>query len=406
MNIHLSGLTLLVFSIVVLYIGHLITKKLNWLEKYNIPVSVSAGLLFAILFNMLLFTDKIKVTFNLEIRNLFLLIFFASVGVSSKINQLLKGGKTFCILLAVMFVFIICQNIIGILGAFIFKLPLVNGLFAGSITFAGGHGTAITWSKYFADMGIHGVEEFGLIAATIGLILGGLVGGPVSYSLIKKYSLIKTQRHLFDANADPADVNTTPSMSKQIIIDAAKAMHTIFEISLTVVLGTFINKQLREHGLIIPDFLVVLIIGIIISSIAEIVNKRTNEGLLNIFGEISLDLFVVMTLFTLKFSNLSHVAIPLIAISLAQATFIAFFAYYVFFRFAGKNYDAAVMVAGFIGSGLGATPVGMANVEAVIHRFGISHRALLLIPLLGSFCTDIMNAVILRIFLATPIFHI
>ena len=153
MNIYLSDLTLLVFSIIVLYVGNLITKNLSCLEKYNIPASVSAGLLFAVFFNLLLLTDKVKVTFNLEIRNLFLLIFFASVGVSSKINQLLKGGKTLFILLGVMFVFIVCQNFIGISGALIFNLPLVNGLFAGSITFAGGHGTAITWSKHFCRYG-------------------------------------------------------------------------------------------------------------------------------------------------------------------------------------------------------------------------------------------------------------
>lgn len=404
MNIHLSDLVLLVLSIIVLYVGNFITKKVSFLEKYNIPASVSAGLLFAVLFNLLLLTDKLKITFNLEIRNLFLLIFFANVGVSSRLNQLLKGGKTFIILLGVMFVFIICQNLIGILGAFIFNLPLVNGLFAGSITFAGGHGTAITWSKYFADIGVHGVEEFGLIAATFGLILGGLVGGPVSYSLIKRYSLVKEQRHLFDSNADPADFNIPPSMSKHIMVDTTCIMRVIFEIALTVVSGTFINKLLHQHGIIIPDFLVVLMIGIIISNVAEIFNMRANEGVLNIFGEISLDLFVVMTLFTLKLSNLSHVALPLIVISFCQTIFIILFAYYIFFRFAGKDYDAAVMVAGFIGSGLGATPVGMANVEAVIHRFGVSHKALLLVPLLGSFCTDIMNAIILRTFLGLPFF--
>lgn len=405
MNIHLSGLVLLVFSIIVLYIGNFITKKLSWLEKYNIPASVSVGLLFAALFNLPVFADQLKVTFNLEIRNLFLLIFFASVGVSSRVNQLLKGGKTFVILLGVMFVFIICQNLIGVLGAFFFSLPLVNGLFVGSITFAGGHGTAITWSQHLADMGIHGVEEFGLIAATIGLILGGLVGGPVSYNLIKRHSLVKEQKHLFDSSTDPTDFNTPPSMSKFIMVDSSCIMRVILEIALTIVLGTSINKFLHQHGIIIPDFLVVLIIGIIISNITEIFNVRADEGVLNIFGEISLDLFVVMTLFTLKFNNLSHVALPLLIISFLQVVFIVLFAHYVFFRFAGKDYDAAVMVAGFIGSGLGATPVGMANVEAVIHRFGVSQKALLLIPLLGSFCTDIMNAIILRTFLELPFLH-
>ncbi len=404
MHIHISGLSLLVISIIILYIGRFITKRMRWLDEYNIPASVTAGLLFAAALSVLSYYDLIQVNFNLQIRDFFLLVFFASVGLSSKLSQLMSGGKTLLILLAVVFVFIILQNIIGVICSMLMGLHPINGLLAGSIAFAGGHGTAITWSNYFTNQGYYGTEEFALIAATLGLILGGLIGGPVCHRLIKKKNLIKQQKQLFSSHETPTDVTKLPSQEKDISFSASCLIRILMEIALTITAGTWINSLLRSQGIIIPDFLLVLLVGIFISNIADLFNMNPNEGVLAIFGEISLDLFVVMTLFTLKLNTLSQTALPLLAISAIQSLFIIFFAYHIFFRFAGKNYDAAVMTSGFIGSGLGATPVGMANVEAVTHRFGASPKAMLLIPLLGSFCTDVMNATILRGLLTLPIF--
>lgn len=395
---------MLVVSIVILYIGGFISRRISWLEEYNIPTPVISGLLFASVLSFLSYYNILNISFNLEIRDLFLLIFFASVGLSSRLSLLVSGGKTLAILLVVVFAFIILQNIIGVGSALLLGLPPVHGLLAGSIAFAGGHGTAITWSNYFSAQGFSGTEEFALIAATFGLILGGLLGGPVSQKLIKKHKLIKQQTHLFSSKEEPTDVTVIPSMEKHITFSAACMVRILMEVALTITAGTYINSLLKTKGIVIPDFLLVLIIGIVIANIADFFKVTPNEGVLNIFGEISLDLFVVMTLLTLKLSNLTETALPLLVISAAQSVFIILFAYHIFFRFAGKDYDAAVMTSGFIGSGLGATPVGMANVEAITHRFGASPKALLLIPLLGSFCADVMNAAILRSLLTLPVF--
>ena len=95
---------------------------------------------------------------------------------------------------------------------------------------------------------------------------------------------------------------------------------------------------------------------------------------------------------------------PLLTVVLVQIIVMVLIAYHIVFRFMGKNYDAAVMSGGFIGLGLGATPVAMANMDAIVKKYGPSPQAFLVIPLLGAFFIDIANAMILRLFLSLPIY--
>ena len=404
--INTSNLSLLVLSIAVLYFGEFITQRIKLLQEYNIPAPVTSGLLISAIFSILSYHHILTLHFSLEIRDLFLLMFFASIGLSSRLTLLISGGKILPKLLLVMLVFLILQNIIGVSSAMLLNLSPFHGLLAGTVSFAGGHGTAITWSNYFAELGHEGTQEFGLIAATLGLICGGLLGGPTGYLLIKNKKLLNQQYHLFNGKkkktacsvAESGEVKETSANPKNIL-------RILLELSITIAFGTYINHLLKKHGIIIPDYLLVLITGIIIVNVADLFKMGSNQTLVSIWGEVSLDLFVVMTLVSLNLSNLTSTAIPLLIITFIQCIFIVLFAYHVFFRFAGKDYDAAVISAGFIGSGLGATPVGMANVEAITHRFGASPKALLLIPLLGSFFTDIMNAAVLRAFLSLNIFQ-
>jgi ESS family glutamate:Na+ symporter len=75
------------------------------------------------------------------------------------------------------------------------------------------------------------------------------------------------------------------------------------------------------------------------------------------------------------------------------------FAVFILFRALGRTYDAAVICAGFIGFGLGATPTAMANMTAVTQRHGASHVAFLVVPLVGAFFLDLLNTVAIRLFI-------
>jgi len=57
--------------------------------------------------------------------------------------------------------------------------------------------------------------------------------------------------------------------------------------------------------------------------------------------------------------------------------------------------------AGFGGISLGSTPTAMATMSAVTQRYGASHRAFIIVPLVAAFFIDLVNALLIPFFLAT-----
>ncbi|MDE9500064.1 sodium/glutamate symporter, partial [Xenorhabdus bovienii] len=87
-----------------------------------------------------------------------------------------------------------------------------------------------------------------------------------------------------------------------------------------------------------------------------------------------------------------------------QSVVMALYAIFVTYRIMGKNYDAAILSAGHCGFGLGATPTAIANMQAITDRFGPSHVAFLLVPMVGAFFIDIVNAAVIKLYLLLPVF--
>ncbi|HBV8764420.1 TPA: sodium/glutamate symporter, partial [Klebsiella pneumoniae] len=109
-------------------------------------------------------------------------------------------------------------------------------------------------------------------------------------------------------------------------------------------------------------------------------------------------------LMSLKLWELASLALPMIIILAVQALAMALYAVFVTYRMMGKNYDAAVLAAGHCGFGLGATPTAIANMQAITDRFGPSHMAFLVVPMVGAFFIDIVNALVIKLYLLLPMF--
>ncbi len=396
MALTLSGFSLLILSILVLYLGRLITRNIKVLGTYNIPEPVTGGLVVSLIITLLQEYNLLHISFDLDLRNLFLLMFFSTVGLSARFSLLISGGRTLLIMLGAMFVFLFLQNFVGIGAALALGEGAEKGLLAGSIAMAGGHGTAITWGIHLEQMGFHGAQEFGLAAATLGLILGGLIGGPMAQRLISRHNL-KSQHmthHTVEGQSEDDFVYAT----------ANSVIRVMLKVALAISSGLALNSWLYYQGVVVPNYLPVLLTGICIANVSPLFKIKADIETLNIWGEVSIAVFIAMSLMSLQLSSLAQTAVPLLVILALQCITIVLFVNYILFPLIGKDYDAAVISSGFIGSGLGATPVGMANIDTVTHRFGMSPKALLIIPLLGSFFTDVMNAVVLRLLLTLPIF--
>ena len=397
--VHLSGLSLLLCAIIVYKFGRFVTSKIHILNHYHIPAPVTGGLLASFFLFLCEYYLRFKIHWHFELRDQFLLIFFCTVGLSARIRLLISGGKTLALLFFVMAGFLILQNAVGVITALTINENPIYGLLAGSISMAGGHGTAISWGAFLEAEGYKSATEFGLMAATMGLIMGGLLGGPVAHALIKNHRL----------NAQEADLthNNTPESidTRQISLGMQETLKVILIICICVITGKWLNGYFRAADLVMPDYLPVLMLALILINALDTTKITFNDQLISLFSSICLEMFITMSLMSLNLMQLAETALPAFIIVAVQSFIICLFAYYLVFRASGKDYDASLITAGFIGSGLGATPVGLANVSTLTQRFGPSPKAFIVVPLLGSVFTDTLNAVILQLFLSLPFIH-
>ena len=394
----LENASLLLIALIVLWLGRELNDRIGWLESHNIPMAVSGGLLCSSFTALLYFGCGIQINFNMELRDVLLLGFFSSVGLAAKFKNLIAGGKTLMILLLCAIGLLIVQDIVGISIAMLFDVKPAYGLFAGSISFAGGHGTAIAWGSYMQEQGLKDAENLGMAAATLGLITGGILGGLVSGHLIKKHALANPHsQHWRYKIAEESEEEM-----KQTSTPLEATLATLFCLTLCVVLGHDLNLLLVHYGIQLPEFLTALIVGITVTNVTDLITRPLHNRAINHAGELCLHLFLVMSLMSIQLWTLAHTLGPLLIVLAAQMIVITLIVTYIVFHFTGRDYDAAVICGGFIGLGMGATPVAMANMQAITGRYGPSPKAFMVVPLVGAFFIDLSNAVVIKLFAALP----
>jgi len=392
-----EGPNLIIASVLVLAAGGYINKKVPVLTRFNIPVAVTGGLLCSSLLTILYLLWNFQVDFDLELRNLLLLTFFSTIGLSAKMSALASGGRALVILLVFAITLLIFQDLAGIGIAIASDAHPAYGLFAGSISFAGGHGTAIAWGETAEQAGLAGAGTLGIACATFGLIAGGLIGGPVGGFLIEKYKLRSGQndQHTYEVAEEP-----TTEKADSLPLEAA--FSTLLMLALCVGLGHNLNLWLADQGVALPQFLTAMFIGITLTNLADLVKIGIHVPSINRAGELSLHLFLAMSLMSIQLWQLADAIGVLLVILMVQMLVITVLAVFLVFRFTGKDYDAAVIASGFMGLGLGATPVAMANMQALTGRYGPSTKAFIVVPLVGAFFMDLSNAVVINVFTALP----
>ncbi len=398
MTHHFPEADTLIVSIVVLYVGTFLTRKLGLLRRYNIPPAVTGGLLCSIVVALIFVVWELQITFDMRLRDLLLLVFFSTIGLSAKMRLLFEGGKALALLLAVAVGFLLIQNGTGVLLALGFDAHPGAGLFAGSISFAGGHGTAIAWGNEAAKAGFDGALGLGVAFATFGLIAGGVIGGPIAESLIRRHGL----RSGDSAPANAAE-HAVAAQRNGITVD--DVLGTILLLAVCVAAGDQVNRLLFSKGVLLPGFLTAMVVGIVLTNLADLRNRDLNGGVIDLFGDVSLRIFLAMSLMSMDLLALTQAAGPMLVVLAVQVVLMTVVAMFVVFRVMGRDFDAAVMSAGFAGLGLGATPVAIGNMQAVTGRYGPSPKAFLVVPLVGAFFIDIANALVIKFFLALPLFQ-
>ena len=383
----------LMLSILVLYLGFYLTKKIRFLQNYYIPPAVTGGLICSVVVAIVFVSTRIEISFDLQIRDALLLVFFSTIGLSAKLRTLADGGKALAILVAVALVFLILQDTTGVVLAMLFGADPGYGLMAGSVSFAGGHGTAIAWGKEAEAVGLEDAQAIGIAFATFGLIAGGVLGGPVARQLIK--------RNRLESGATSV---STERPSTEVVDDGQAGelfniLTAILVLAICVAVGDTVNRFLFARGVLLPGFLTSMFVGIVITNLSDVLTFEIHPKTIAKIGEVSLSIFLAMSLMSMKLWALTDSVGPISIVLMFQMLVITFFVVLIVFRVMGRDYDAAVISSGFVGLGLGATPVAIANMDAVTRQFGPSQKAFLVVPLVGAFFIDILNAVVIKFFI-------
>lgn len=385
----------LILSILVLFLGRWLTEKISFLQNYNIPTAVTGGLLCSLTVAAIYASGGPQIIFDMTIRDMLLLSFFSTIGLSAKLNVLKEGGKPLGLMVIIAGIFLCAQDIIGIFTVKMMGYPAGYGLFGGSISYAGGYGTAIAWGEIAVEAGLTYANEVGIACATFGLIGGSLIGGPIAKRLISKNQLVQ-----------PSQENPTENLkSEEVIKETSSFFHvndllgTLLAIAVCFEAGDMVNRLLFSKGVMVPGFLTAMLCGIILTNVADVFRLELNEKAIEMTSEISLQVFLSLSLMSIQLWTLAGAMTPLLIILIAQVTLMTIYTSFVVFRMMGKDYDACVISAGFAGLGLGATPVAIANMNAITEKYGPSPKAFLVIPIVGAFFIDVMNAAVIKFFL-------
>ena len=390
-------------------LGMCLTRMVKWLQRFCIPSPVSGGIVFSVVSLMLYKLWNVELVFDGTLKDVFMLVFFTSVGFQSNLKVLRRGGSTLLLMLGVLAFIIVVQNVLPLGIAWIMGVNPLVGMAAGSISMAGGHGTAGGFSAVLEGMGLSGAGTIAMAAATFGLIMGSVTGGPLAERLIrtkltaehlepKDYEVDPAMAGLESDEASPAGRAKHISSNEQEFQQYAKATYALL---IVVAAGSLMSWLLQQTGVTFPTYFGALIVAAIVRNVAEackLTPKMELDKIVSV-GNICLSVFLGMAMVSLKLWELESLALPLVVMLVAQVVAMALIAYFVAFNILGRDYDAAVLVAGICGFGLGATPNAMANMSAVCYKYHYSVKPFLIVPIIGAMFVDLINTGFIRMFL-------
>ena len=384
------GLETFTIAIVVFFIGAGLNRLIKPLGRWNIPEAVTGGLIASIVTLILFDGFGLKIVFDLDARDTLLLYFFTGIGLNAKFDDLVAGGRPLMTLLGLTLAFLILQNLIAAGGAATLGLP--NGVTAllGSAALIGGHGTTIAWAPMIEErFGLKHAMEIGVASATLGLVAASLVGGPTARFLIARYGLA--------GQRDAAPVlGLRDEGGGRDDIDHVALMRALLVLSVAILVGLAAHKALADLGLKLPPFVACLLTAIVLTNsiprLAPSLPWPSRTRSLALVSDFSLNVFLAMSLMSMQLWSVAELG-PMLIVVLALQTLAAVgFAVLAVFPAMGGGYDAAVLVAGFVGVVLGATPTAIANMTSVTKAHGAAPMAFIILPLVSAFFIDLANA--------------
>ncbi len=389
----LQPLHTLLAAVLVLLLGYGLNRLVPVLARYNIPAPITGGLLFAVVMLIVSSSSGFSLEFDVTLKPILMLSFFAAVGLSANLSLLRQGGKRLLLFVLVLIPFLVLQNGLGVLMAWGLDLHPLMGLIGGSITLIGGHGTGAAYAERFAEVNnLQSIMELSMTGATLGLVLGGIAGGPLAQWLIRRHKLADASGHAAEV-VHGSDADATQIAPSNFIPVLAATL-------VAVVAGQALSDWIGNSVVTLPSFLCCMLFGVVIRNVGNLLGWRLNDDAIELTSSVNLSLFLAITMMALNLASVISLAGPLLLILAAQLLLVLVYGAFVVYRSVGRDYEGAVMSAAFCGFAMGATATAIANMQAITQRYGPAPQAFMVVPLVGAFLIDILNAVVITGFLS------
>lgn len=381
----LTSFQTLALAALVVYFGRFLKRKIHFIERYNLPSPVIGGFLIAILVSILKSQEVIHLQFNKAFEETLMILFFTSVGYSASFRLLKAGGRAVIFFLVLTILGLTLQIAAGIGAAKLMGLPPLMGVLTGAVSLTGGPGTALAFGPAFEAAGVSGASIIGLTTAMGGILLGGLAGAPTATYLIHKNKLKDPHSHMkIPEHHDSLFLKSFPG--RDLLLH-------FLALALIIGVGTSLGSWFSEKGLTLPVYIGSMIVAAVVRNIEDIKPVfQIKDIWIEEIGSVALTLFIAMAIMSLRLEELRNAALPIFVFLTLQTILVVLTALGPAFWVTGKDYQASVISAGYIGFMMGTTANAMANMSSLSQKYGAAPKAFLVVPLVGSCFIDFINA--------------
>jgi ESS family glutamate:Na+ symporter len=400
------------FAGVILFAGYGLKKLVPPLARYNIPAPVAGGLPVAALLTAAYGIDWQPLAFDTTLQTPLNIAFFTSVGFGASINLLRRGGPLVILFTVVSSIVAALQNLVGAFAAMGLGQHPLMGVLAGSVTLTGGPATGLAFAPLFEQAGVPGAATLAVASAMVGIVSGGLIGGPLGTYLIERSRASARPRHSSPGASDDGAVRegTLTNLAERHVaepvvttpegedVEAYALLKHLVLMLAAMGAGVWVSAWIGSMGVTLPAYIGAMIVAAILRNLDDFTGVlRLSTRMIDDLGTVALALFLVMALMTLRLWELSGLVGALVAILALQVALIAVVCLVAIPPLMGRDYDAMVMSSGFCGFMLGTTANAMANMGALVERYGPAPKAYLVVPLVGAFFIDFVNALLITV---------
>jgi len=383
------------FAALFLAFGRFLQARSGLLARSNIPAPAIGGVLFALAAFGFRTAGLFELAIDNTLRAPLQIAFFTTIGMGATLSLLRAGGLRMVLFWVLASAAAVVQNLVGVAVAGVMAAPPLLGVISGSLTLVGGPATGLAFTDMFERLGVPGAGALILASATFGILVASLVGNPVATALIRRHRLANPQ----PAGALAARPASLPPGAPAEPLTLHTLLHNLLILLAVMGIGSLLGLGAARLGILLPAYIGCMIVGAVARELDDRRGwLRLNGRAVETISSIALAFFFMIALMDLKLWQLAQLAVPMLTILAVQVVVTCAYSVLAIFLLMGRDYEAAVMTSGHIGFALGTTPNAVANMDALVQRFGPAPQSFLIVPIIGAFFIDLSNSLIVILF--------